>query len=122
VSTCVRFPEGLNLYCKQRSCYDVLELEETATSTEIKKAYRRMSLKYHPDKSDAEDAQTVFMSIATAYEVLSDEKLVFCTRLSSMRNKYRLEFQNKMQTDSFPNWSAKTSTRLVQEDSETRFS
>ena len=89
VSTCVRFPEGLNLYCKQRSCYDVLELEETATSTEIKKAYRRMSLKYHPDKSDAEDAQTVFMSIATAYEVLSDEKLVFCTRLSSIRHTYK---------------------------------
>ncbi len=94
MSTCVRFPEGLNLYCKQRSCYDVLELEETATGTEIKKAYRRMSLKYHPDKSDAEDAQTVFMSIATAYEVLSDEKLVLCTRLSSIRN-IGLEFQKK---------------------------
>ena len=70
-----KFPEGLNLYCKQQSCYDVLELEESATSAEIKKAYRRMSLKYHPDKSDAEDAQAVFMSIATAYEVLSNDKM-----------------------------------------------
>ena len=74
--TCARrFPEGLNLYCKQESCYDVLELEETATSAEIKKAYRRMSLKYHPDKSDADDAQAVFMRIATAYEVLSVDKM-----------------------------------------------
>lgn len=70
-----RFPEGLNLYCKQQSCYDVLGLEETATSAEIKKAYRRMSLQYHPDKSDADDAQAVFMTIATAYEVLSSEKM-----------------------------------------------
>jgi len=53
----------------------VLDLEETATSTEIKKAYRQMSLKYHPDKSDADDAQAVFMRIATAYEVLSDDKM-----------------------------------------------
>ena len=63
------------MYCKQESCYDVLDLEETATSTEIKKAYRQMSLKYHPDKSDADDAQAVFMRIATAYEVLSDDKM-----------------------------------------------
>lgn len=65
----------MNLYCKQVSCYDVLGLEENATNPEIKKAYRRMSLKYHPDKSDAEDAQAVFMQIATAYEVLSDDKM-----------------------------------------------
>ena len=71
-----RFPEGLNLYCKQQSCYDVLELEEDATPVEVKKAYRRLSLKYHPDKSDADDAQAVFMSIATAYEVLGNEKMV----------------------------------------------
>jgi len=77
-ATCVlvsRFPEGLNLYCKQRSCYDVLGLEELATGPQIKKAYRKMSLKYHPDKSNADDAQAVFMVIATAYEVLSDEKM-----------------------------------------------
>jgi len=70
-----KFPEGLNLYCKQQSCYDVLELEEDATPVEVKKAYRRLSLKYHPDKSDADDAQAVFMSIATAYEVLGNEKM-----------------------------------------------
>jgi len=70
-----KFPEGLNLYCKQKSCYDVLELQESATGAEIKKAYRKMSLKYHPDKSDADDAQAVFMTIATAYEVLSEDKM-----------------------------------------------
>jgi len=65
-----RFPDGLNLYCKRKNCYEVLQIEVDATTPEIKKAYRKMSLMYHPDKSDAPDAQETFMMIASAYEVL----------------------------------------------------
>ena len=36
-----RFPEGMNIYCKTKSCYDVLELQQDCTSADIKKAYRR---------------------------------------------------------------------------------
>ena len=49
--------------------YEALELEETATEVEIKKAYRRMSLKSHPDKGGSAAA---FKQVTRAYEVLSD--------------------------------------------------
>lgn len=68
-----KFPAGLNLYCNQKSCYDILELPENAEKTDIKKAYRRLSLIHHPDKSNLPDADARFMEIATAYEVLSND-------------------------------------------------
>lgn len=44
-----------------------------ATEAQIKKAYRKLSLKYHPDKQKHEnDAEKMFHKIARAYEVLSD--------------------------------------------------
>jgi molecular chaperone DnaJ len=53
--------------------YKILGVMRTANSQEIKKAYHRMSLKYHPDKNKEEGAEDHFMLIAEAYEVLSDE-------------------------------------------------
>lgn len=55
--------------------YKILGLRRTATSKEIKKAYRSMSLKYHPDKNKEEGAAEKFSEISRAYEVLSDENL-----------------------------------------------
>lgn len=56
-----------------RDLYDVLGLGRSASPSEIKKAYRQLSLKYHPDKNPSEDAATRFAEVASAYEVLSDE-------------------------------------------------
>jgi DnaJ family protein A protein 2 len=56
--------------------FEVLEVEVTATSAEIKRAYRRLALKYHPDKvseSDREEAELKFKEISQAYEILIDD-------------------------------------------------
>ena len=57
-----------------RDLYEVLGLGRGASPAEIKKAYRQLSLKYHPDKNPSEDAASRFAEVASAYEVLSDEE------------------------------------------------
>ena len=56
------------------SYYDILGVPRTANDDQIKKAFKKLSLKYHPDRNvnDRENAQKVFSKIATAYDVLSD--------------------------------------------------
>merc|ERR1712066_232089 len=56
--------------------YTVLEIEQKATDKEVKKAYRKQALKWHPDKHNAETksaAEKRFKQIAQAYGVLSDK-------------------------------------------------
>jgi len=52
--------------------YDVMGVAEDATPDEIKKAYRRLARKYHPDVSTAADAEEKFKQVGEAYEVLKD--------------------------------------------------
>ena len=60
----------------EKDYYAVLGVPKTAAENVIKRAYRKLSLKYHPDKvqGDKQVAEKKFMEIATAYEVLSDSK------------------------------------------------
>ena len=57
------------------SYYDTLEVPKTATIDEIKKSYRKLSLKYHPDRNPGRpDMVAKFQEIGEAYEVLGDEQ------------------------------------------------
>ncbi|OMH83902.1 Mitochondrial protein import protein MAS5 [Zancudomyces culisetae] len=53
--------------------YDLLEISPTAQLTEIKKAYRKLALKYHPDKNSDAESTEKFKEISHAYEILSDQ-------------------------------------------------
>lgn len=53
--------------------YEILGVEKTASAKEIKKAYNKLALKYHPDKCKDSDASVKFNKIQEAYDVLSDE-------------------------------------------------
>lgn len=59
----------------KRDYYDVLGVSKTATADEIKKAYRKMAIKYHPDKNPGDkEAEEKFKEAAEAYDVLSNEE------------------------------------------------
>jgi curved DNA-binding protein CbpA len=56
-----------------RRYYEVLDISENATEAEIKKAYRRMAMKFHPDRNpDDAEAADKFREVQSAYECLSD--------------------------------------------------
>jgi DnaJ-class molecular chaperone len=64
--------------------YELLEVPQDADEVVLKKAYRKLSLKYHPDRNQEEDAKSRFQAINEAYEVLSD---------SNKRSQYDMELQ-----------------------------
>ena len=56
----------------KRDYYEVLGLSKGASEDEIKKAYRKLSKKYHPDINKEPDAEEKFKEVSEAYEILSD--------------------------------------------------
>lgn len=64
---------SLAIYCDEDDCYDLLGVSQSANSSEIKKAYYKLSLQHHPDKNPDPESRKVFVKIANAYEILKDE-------------------------------------------------
>lgn len=65
----------VNTYTMQeQSFYDILGIPNTASKEEITKAYRKLALKWHPDRNPAPEARDKFEKITQAYETLTDVK------------------------------------------------
>ena len=58
----------------KRDYYDVLNVGQSASGSDIKAAYRKMAMKYHPDRNPGDtEAESKFKEASEAYEVLSDD-------------------------------------------------
>lgn len=55
-----------------KDLYSILELDKNCTQNDIKRSYRRLALKYHPDKCKLSNAEEKFMDIHSAYQILSN--------------------------------------------------
>lgn len=60
---------------KTKDYYEILGLSKTCSEGEIRKAYRKLSLKVHPDKNNAAGAEEAFKAVSKAFQVLSDAEL-----------------------------------------------
>ncbi|HKX96364.1 MAG TPA: J domain-containing protein [Candidatus Nitrosocosmicus sp.] len=80
-----------------QSYYDILEIDQHATIADIKKSFRLLALKHHPDKNKSSESHQKFLQIVEAYEVLSDE---------NSRRKYDLVNTSPNQSFNFtPSWT-----------------
>lgn len=61
------------LILAKKDYYDILGVPKDATDRQIKKAFHRLAMKYHPDKNKSPNAEVKFREVAEAYETLSDD-------------------------------------------------
>lgn len=80
--------------------YDILGVSRQATQEEIKRGYRKLARKYHPDVSKEADADTRFQDLGEAYEVLQDPEK------RAAYDKFGKDWKNGQDFEPPPNWDA----------------
>jgi DnaJ-class molecular chaperone len=68
--SCSSFVFVVDIFCGTENCYDIIGVERTASPEEVRKAYRKLSVSMHPDKSKEANATERFQRLGKAYEVL----------------------------------------------------
>lgn len=100
--------------------YDILGVSRTATADEIKKAYRTLAFKYHPDRNQGNaEAEEKFKKISVAYDVLGDETKrrnydlgystdnysnAYSNTQQQYQRQYQYTYQNPFGDDNFWEW------------------
>merc|ERR1719410_1631401 len=74
----------------EKDLYEILGLADDADDSEIKKVYRKLSIKYHPDKNPDEASKIKFSKVRDAYEILNDpdKKILYDTGGMEAVKKY----------------------------------
>lgn len=86
---------------EDKDYYHILRVRPNATTTEIKKAYRKLALRYHPDKNPGDPiTEAVFREIQEAYDILSDVRRREYYHLQSLQ--YATSYAGKFQTGDLP--------------------
>ncbi len=85
-----------------KNYYKILEIETNADIITIKKAYRMLALKYHPDKNTMENAAQIFIEITEAYEVLRN--LENRKEYDDLFKEFSKNSTNEKQTKTQQNW------------------
>jgi DnaJ family protein C protein 22 len=81
----------------EQNALKVLNLTQSATQEEIKKSYKKLAREWHPDKyrGDKETAQSRFMEIQEAYEILSTIKAKRASKNQKKRDDYNKKFNQR---------------------------
>ena len=77
--------------------FEQLAVSRNSTTIEIKKAYRKLANKYHPDRNDSAEAKEKFQLIQAAYDVISDQK----KRSLYLKNNYTVITDPREIADAF---------------------
>src|SRR5437588_189480 len=74
LATCILWLESMRMAASKRDYYEVLGVTRDADAEQIKRAYRRLAMQYHPDRNAGDpEAEALFKEAAEAYEVLHDD-------------------------------------------------
>lgn len=83
---------------KEKDYYTILGVYPEASGEEIKKAYRKLALQYHPDRNRSPEAEEKFKEITEAYSVLSDEgkRALYDCYLSYLNMLRRMRWEKEL--------------------------